>query len=53
MLQRMNELCVQAANGTNSETDRLYIQDEIDQMITEIDRISETTKFNELYLLKF
>ena len=52
MLQRMNELCVQAANGTNSETDRLYIQDEIDQMITEIDRISETTKFNELYLLK-
>ena len=52
MLQRMNELCVQAANGTNSITDRQYIQDEIDQMVTEIDRISETTKFNELYLLK-
>ena len=52
MLQRMNELCVQAANGTNSETDRQYIQDEIDQMVVEIDRVSETTKFNELYLLK-
>lgn len=52
MLQRMNELCVQAANGTNSKTDRQYIQDEIDQMVTEIDRVSETTKFNELYLLK-
>ncbi|MDE6622551.1 MAG: flagellar hook protein [Lachnospiraceae bacterium] len=52
MLQRMNELCVQAANGTNSVTDRQYIQDEIDQLVTEMDRISETTKFNELYLLK-
>ncbi len=52
MLQRMNELCVQAANGTNSMTDRQYIQDEIDQLVTEIDRVSETTKFNELYLLK-
>lgn len=52
MLQRMNELCVQAANGTNSMTDRQYIQDEIDQLVTEMDRIAETTKFNELYLLK-
>ena len=52
MLQRMNELCVQAANGTNSITDRKYIQDEIDQLVTEMDRISETTKFNETYLLK-
>ncbi|MDE6052906.1 MAG: flagellar hook protein [Lachnospiraceae bacterium] len=52
MLQRMNELCVQAANGTNSVTDRQYIQDEIDQLVTEMDRISETTKFNETYLLK-
>lgn len=52
MLQRMNELAVQAANGTNSETDRSYIQDEIDQLVTEIDRVSETTKFNEMYLLK-
>ena len=52
MLQRMNELAVQAANGTNSETDRGYIQDEIDQLVTEVDRVSETTKFNETYLLK-
>ncbi len=52
MLQRMNELAVQAANGTNSETDRSYIQDEVDQILTEIDRVAETTKFNEIYLLK-
>ncbi len=52
MLQRMNELAVKAANGTNSETDRQYIQDEIDQLVTEIDRVAETTKFNETYLLK-
>ena len=52
MLQRMNELAVQAANGTNSENDRAYIQAEIDQLVTEIDRVAETTKFNETYLLK-
>ncbi|MCR4695307.1 MAG: flagellar hook protein [Pseudobutyrivibrio sp.] len=52
MLQRMNELAVQAANGTNSETDRQSIQDEVDQLTTEIDRVAETTKFNETYLLK-
>ena len=52
MLQRMNELVVQAANGTNSQSDRQYIQDEIDQLISEVDRVAETTKFNETYLLK-
>ena len=52
MLQRMNELATQSANGTNSSTDRKAIQDEIDQLTTEIDRVSETTKFNETYLLK-
>ncbi len=52
MLQRMNELAVQAANGTNSESDRQSIQNEIDQLTTEIDRVAETTKFNETYLLK-
>ena len=52
MLQRMNELAVQASNGTNAESDRQAIQDEIDQLTTEIDRVSETTKFNETYLLK-
>ena len=52
MLQRMNELAVQASNGTNSQTDRDAIQSEIDQLTTEIDRVAETTKFNETYLLK-
>jgi len=52
MLQRMNELAVKAANGTNSTDDRTYIQNEIDQLSTEIDRVAETTKFNESYLLK-
>ena len=52
MLQRMNELAVKAANGTMSESDRDAIQSEIDQLVTEIDRVSNTTKFNETYLLK-
>ena len=52
MLQRMNELAVKSANGTQSENDRSYIQNEIDQLTTEIDRVAETTKFNETYLLK-
>ena len=52
MLQRMNELSTQAANGTNSKSDRDAIQSEIDQLTTEIDRVSETTKFNETFLLK-
>lgn len=52
MLQRMNELATQASNGTNSEADRKAIQDEISQLETEIDRVAETTKFNETYLLK-
>ncbi len=52
MLQRMNELAVKASNGTNSESDRQTIQDEISQLTIEIDRVAETTKFNETYLLK-
>ncbi|MCI8527709.1 MAG: flagellin [Lachnospiraceae bacterium] len=52
MLQRMNELAVKSANGTQSESDRNAIQSEIDQLVTEIDRVSTTTKFNETYLLK-
>ena len=52
MLQRMNELATQASNGTNAESDRQAIQDEISQLTTEIDRVAETTKFNETYLLK-
>ena len=52
MLQRMNELAVKAANGTMSKDDREYVQNEVDQLVTEIDRVAETTKFNETYLLK-
>lgn len=51
MLQRMNELAVQAANGTNSSTDRQYIQDEVNQLKAEIDRVATTSKYNEIYLL--
>ena len=48
----MNELAVKASNGTNALSDRQTIQDEVDQLLTEIDRVAETTKFNEIYLLK-
>ena len=50
MLQRMNELATQAANGTNSSSDRSSIQDEINQLTTEIDRVAVTSKFNETYM---
>ena len=52
MLQRMNELSIKAANGTMSEADRADVQGEIRALLTEADRVSETTKFNEIYLLK-
>lgn len=51
MLQRMRELSIQAANGTNSDSDRQAIQDEIGQLRDEIDRVSETTEFNTKKLL--
>ena len=51
MLQRMNELAVKAANGTLSSADRGNVQDELNQLTSEINRVSTTTKFNELYLL--
>ncbi|MED9904685.1 MAG: flagellin [Lachnospiraceae bacterium] len=51
MLQRMNELAVKAANGTNQSEDRAYIQSEVDALISEIDRVAETTTFNEKMLL--
>lgn len=47
ILQRINELAVQAANGTNSESDRQATQQEVSALLTEIDRIGETTSFNE------
>lgn len=52
MVNRMNELCVQAANGTNEESDRMDIQMEIDALVTEFGRIIDTTKFNELYVFR-
>ncbi len=52
MLHRISELSVQSANGTNSAADRQAIQAEVDQIIGEIDRVSETSKFNEIYLFK-
>ncbi|MBQ2532059.1 MAG: flagellin [Lachnospiraceae bacterium] len=51
MLQRMRELSVQAANGTMSENDRAAIQKEIDNLVEEVDRISEATEFNTKTLL--
>lgn len=48
MIQRMNVLAVQAANGTNSASDREAIQGEVSHLKKEIDRINETTKFNEM-----
>ena len=52
MLQRMNELAVKASNGTMSASDREAIQSEVNQLVTEIDRVAITTKFNETYLMK-
>lgn len=51
MLQRMRELSVQAANETNGLDDREAIQSEIDQLSSEVDRISATTEFNQKVLL--
>ena len=51
ILQRMNELATQAANDTNTETDREAIKAEIDQLVSEIDRIQSTTQFNTMNLL--
>ncbi len=52
MIQRMTELSVKAANGTLSTSDRDAIQLEVNQLVSEIDRVSTTTKFNETYLLR-
>ncbi len=51
ILQRMRELCVQAANGTETDSDRGNIQDEIEQLQEELDRIAEDTEFNTMKLL--
>ena len=51
MLQRMNELAVKGENGTLTTVDRQYIQSEIGQLMSEIDRVQSTTTFNEQNLL--
>jgi flagellin len=51
ILQRMNELAVQGANDTNQDIDRDAINQELNALTEEIDRISETTQFNKQYLL--
>ena len=51
MLQRMNELAVKAENGTLKSDDRAYIDKEVQQLMTEIDRVASTTTFNENNLL--
>ena len=51
ILQRVRELAVQSANSTNSATDRLSLQSEVNQLVSELDRISETTSFNGIKLL--
>ena len=51
MLQRMNELTVKAANGTYTSVQKKYIADEVNQLISEIDRVATTTKFNDQKVL--
>ena len=51
MLQRINELAVKGENGTLTSVDRSYIQSEVKQLMSEIDRVQSTTTFNEQNLL--
>ena len=51
MLQRINELAVKGENGTLTSVDRSYIQSEVSQLMSEIDRVQSTTTFNEQSLL--
>ena len=51
MIQRMNELSIKASNGTLSDADRQTVQDEVNQLMKEIDRIADSTEFNGMKLL--
>ncbi len=53
MLQRISELAVKAENGTNLDLDRHYLQAEVDQLLTEIDRVADTTTFNEIPIFRW
>ncbi len=52
ILHRMNELSIKAQNGTNTLTDRAYMEAEFEQLQNELDRISTTTTFNELNIFE-
>lgn len=52
ILQRINELVIQGANDTNQDVDREAIQQEINQLLTEINKISDSTTFNDMPVLK-
>ncbi|MBQ5534504.1 MAG: flagellin [Lachnospiraceae bacterium] len=52
MLQRLNELAVQGANGTLTGSERAAVNDEANQILADIDRIGGSTKFNELHLME-
>ncbi|OUV02954.1 MAG: hypothetical protein CBC42_05465 [Betaproteobacteria bacterium TMED82] len=51
ILQRMRELAIQAASDTNSDADRAFLQNEVDQLSTELDRIASTTQYNGVNVL--
>ena len=51
ILQRIRELAVQSANGIYSDEDRAMLQTEVDQLVSEVDRISQTAEFNGMTLL--
>jgi flagellin len=51
MLQRMSELAVQASNGTNASQDRTALDNEVQQLKTEIERVGTTTQFNKMDIL--
>ena len=51
ILQRMRELAIQSASDTNSDADREFLQNEIDQLSTELDRIASTTQYNGINVL--
>jgi len=51
ILQRIRELAVQSSNATNSASDRLSLQSEVNQLVSELDRIADTTSFNGIKLL--
>ena len=51
MLQRVRELAVQASNDTNSSTDRSYLQQEVDSLLNEINRVASQTVYNNKVVL--